>query len=127
MKDAKGHGSDSKGAHAVTVDQLGHSALTIPGGYIQNDVRDSYHGDVYGSIEAIVRNQRVGKIDYASSGADNKTAVHMIETTPEARHHGIATHMMDRLKAEFPGRVVKWGGTTPEGEAFKRAYYGSKK
>lgn len=120
MKDAKGHGS---AAHQVSVDQLGHSPLTTPdGGYINNDVRDAYRGDVYGTIRANGPNgEPVGHIDYASGGG--KINIHMIQTAPTMIHKGIASQMMDRLKTEFPGHVVKWGGTTPEGEAFKRSYY----
>ena len=124
-KDAKGHGSEKRGAaHQIAIDQLGHSPLTS-GGVISNNVRDAYRGDVHGTIEATFGGFRIGKIDYASGG--NQTSIHMIETEPGYRRTGIASQMMDRLKAEFPGRVVKWGSTTPEGEAFKRAYYRGKK
>lgn len=123
MKDRLGHGSEKRAAHQVVIDQLGHTPLT--GGYISNDVRDAYRGDVYGSIRAVMGDNYAGKIDYASGGG--KVGVHMIETAPNYRRQGIATRMMDRLKAEFPGRVVKWGSTTPEGEAFKRAYYRGRK
>lgn len=123
MKDAKGHGSDSKGAaHQAGVE---HAV----GPKFSNDVRDAYRGDVYGSIFADNGGQRVGHIDYTAGweSGKQKVRIQMIATDPSARRRGIATGMMNTLKSEFPHHTVKWGGTTPEGEAFKRGYYGKRK
>jgi hypothetical protein len=44
--------------------------------------------------------------------------------------NGVASQMLDTLRREFTkggtGPKVKWGVTTPEGTAFKRAYYKAK-
>lgn len=124
MKDAKGHGSDAKDGAAH---QAGVEAATGP--KFWNDVRDAYRNDVYGSIYADKGDARAGHIDYSAGYESGKQKVHiqMIATDPAHQRQGIATGMMNKLKEEFPGATIKWGGTTPEGEAFKRSYYGKRK
>ncbi len=122
MKDAKGHGSDPRGAHAEGINQVGRYTT-------ENDVRDAHGGEIYGSVRAAhpASNMYVGKIDYgAVTGAKPEVSVHMIEVAPEHRGQGVATQMMDKLREEFTenGREPKinWGMLTPEGSAFKKAY-----
>jgi hypothetical protein len=47
----------------------------------------------------------------------------MNDVDKDHQGHGLATKMMNHLKAGFKGRKINWGMTTPEGKAFKRAYY----
>jgi len=88
-----------------------------------NDVNDAYRGDVYGSVRAthLPSKSYVGRIAYAAS--PREVHIHMIEVDKEHQHHGLATRMMNHLRAEFPKRKIKWGMTTPEGTAFRRSYY----
>jgi len=91
--------------------------------HFHNDVSDAYRGDVYGAIRATHEPSKkyVGKIDYAAGRGH--VHVHMIDVDKAHQGKGLATHMMNHLKAEFPHTKVHWGMTTPEGETFKRGYY----
>ena len=132
MKDAKGHGSNPRGAHAEGVDQIGQP---LPKGEydIRNDVRDAHGNELYGTVRAATAafvtdtKQYVGKIDYgAITGYKPEVSIHMIEVDPAHRGQGVASKMMDKLREEFTenGKAPKinWGMTTPEGTAFKKAY-----
>lgn len=126
MKDAKGHGSDPRGAHSDGVNRIGQYTT-------ENDVRDAHGPELYGSIRAAhpASNQYVGKIDYgAITGIKPEVSIHMIEVTPEHQGHGVATQMMDKLRQEFTenGREpkIRWGMMTPAGAAFKKAYQSRK-
>ena len=131
MKDAKGHGSDSRGAaHQEGINQIGGKYTA------NNDVRDEHRGELYGSITATHNEtgRQVGSIDYGAywNSGHREVGIKMINVDPEHQHQGVATQMMDKLRSEFTepghsGPKIKWGGTTAEGEAFKRAYYRGKK
>jgi len=120
MKDAGGHGSDPRGAHSEGVQQVGASEPKI-----WNDVYDYHGGETYGSVYADKGVQRIGHLDYGEFGG--KVHIKMVETHPDFRRQGVASAMLDKLKSEYPGSRIKWGGTTQEGEAFKRGYYAGHK
>jgi ribosomal protein S18 acetylase RimI-like enzyme len=146
MKDAKGHGSNPRGAHNAGIDKIARVAnppgvelLAAPlmsqserAAFMQGldkigsnvdvnlDVNDAYRDSVYGSVGATMGQNRVGSLEFrADPGEVN---VHAIRTDPAVQGRGIATKMMDRLKQEFPDDKINWGGLTPEGAAFKKAY-----
>jgi ribosomal protein S18 acetylase RimI-like enzyme len=125
MKDAKGHGSDSRGAHASGVENVGKYTVA-------NDVRDSHGGELYGSVYAThaLTGQHVGAIDYGARWKDGKreVSIQMIKVLEEHQHQGVASQMLDKLQSEFPddkghAPTIHWGGTTPEGTALRKAYY----
>lgn len=129
MKDALGHGSNPRGAHSAGVDQIGKVV-------VGNDVRDAHGGEIYGSIYAThaLTGKQVGAIDYGAQRTPrgHEVSIQMIRVAPEFQGHGIAGQMMDHLNTEFSGAngykpTIHWGGTTPEGTAFRKAYYRSRR
>lgn len=114
MKDAKGHGSNKRGTHAIGIDKA-----TL-GAKVWSDFRDFAGGDHYGSIYADHDGGRVGHLDFVG----NKFGVRInhVGTEPAFQRKGVATALVDKLRSEFPTAKLDWGGTTPDGTRFKRAY-----
>lgn len=111
MKDALGHGSNP---HNAGIEQA------TAGPKVWSDFRDYSGGDHYGSIYAEHGGARVGKLDFVGNKFDAK--INMVETNPEFRRRGIATALVNKLREEFPNAKIDWGGTTPLGSKFKKAY-----
>lgn len=112
MKDALGHGSNP--AHQAGIDKA-----TL-GPKVWSDFRDYAGGDHYGSIYADRDGQRIGHLDFVGNRASAK--INMVETAEQFRRQGVGTALVNKLREEFPNAKIDWGGTTPDGTKFKRAY-----
>jgi ribosomal protein S18 acetylase RimI-like enzyme len=99
----------------------------------ENDIYDAHGNETYGTVRCKGPNgQTVGYIDYSlytdydihTESGEPAEVIHikMIETHPEARHRGIATKMLQKLKADCPGYLLNWGGLTPAGSAFREEF-----
>lgn len=97
-----------------------------PEGYVRgihygNDVFGSSHGQLDGQIQARGPNGSIGAtLDYSVFEGD--VHIKMIDVHPTIRRMGVATAMMDKLKAEYPNAKIHTGMTTPDGTPFVAAY-----
>jgi hypothetical protein len=99
----------------------------------ENDIYDAHDNETYGTVRCKGPNgQTVGYIDYSlytdyeihTESGEPAEVIHikMIETHRDARHRGIATKMLQKLKADNLGSLINWGGLTPEGNGFRQKF-----
>jgi predicted N-acetyltransferase YhbS len=75
------------------------------------------HGQKDLSLVARMDGKTVGKIDF--SDYEGEISLKFIKTAPDMTRQGIATQMMRRLQAEYPGTEIAWGGLTDDGAEFR--------
>jgi ribosomal protein S18 acetylase RimI-like enzyme len=99
----------------------------------ENDIYDAHGNETYGTVRCKGPNgQTVGYIDYSlyddyeihTESGEPAEVIHikMVETHRDARRKGIATKMLQKLKADNPGSLINWGGLTPDGGKFKKEF-----
>lgn len=91
-----------------------------PNGTLRVDLEpygDSVSGEYHGGWEASIADAYVGKLDYAYAPGYG-VGIRMVEVVPEFRGQGIATALLERLRAEFPDKEIDPGMLTPDGAAW---------
>lgn len=89
-------------------------------GEITDNVTNMYSGQVNGTLSAKIEGRVAGHLDWQSY--QDGIMIAYVETSEDARGKGVATALLDRLKADNPGQWVEWGMMTPDGAKLREAY-----
>jgi len=89
---------------------------------IRNETRGTHHGQYDGVLIAAdpATGEYRGHLDYAYlEEPGEEILIQWVEVPEEYRRQGIASQLVEKLKAENPGREVNWGYTSEEGTALR--------
>lgn len=92
--------------------------LTFTNEHLDTMGKPGQYEHVY-RLLALEGKKPVGGIDYTVF--DDEVHIDWIETREGYRRRGIATAMLEQLRACNPGAPIHWGYTSEEGEALRRA------
>jgi predicted GNAT family acetyltransferase len=108
MKDAKGHGSNTRGTHSAGIE----AAL--------KPVKITSTGD--STINAFIGNKLVGRLILTTEGDDKHNSVFKVAVEPEYRGRGVATQMYQHAEKELGSPLRPSTALTDDGYAFWNHY-----
>jgi Acetyltransferase (GNAT) family len=112
MKDAKGHGSNPRGAHAEGVEAALRPVR----------VKSSVTSNGMGQIDAYVGNTLAGRLILSKEGDDQHNSVFNVEVKPQFRGRGIATQMYQQAEKELGSQLRPSTALSDDGYAFWHHY-----
>lgn len=127
--------AESKGIRLVLPERMAKNCGTGSGGFqegntcarggsfpgeITDNVTAMYSGQVNGTLSAKIGGRVAGHLDWQSY--QDGIQIAYVETAEDARGKGVATALLDRLKADNPGQWIEWGMMTPDGAKLREAY-----
>lgn len=89
---------------------------------IRNETRGVHHGQYDGTLIANdpATGEYRGHLDYAHlEEPGEEILIQWVEVPEEFRRQGVASQLVEKLKAENPGREIAWGYTSEEGTALR--------